>query len=636
MNSVLIELRRLALSLLIACNFALIPDNPLRAIDKVVTITLPGLVIFAMALLLASLTATKLLARLVDLSYDRLAEDYGLGDGGANFVVQLARSALQGLVFLHVAEAFPNYAGFTDASAVMSFALTLGLAMALGGLLDDLLFPGETSLALRRKGLSLYRDTFNALCNYHRGLVDSVVRRKFIETWKHKHDADPRLGTEDGITDAILEMIWSLGERFDDYQPPDRAQTSRESMSSRFVGIGIMLEHRGVDKLHDAARQPRAELSRKEAEALSLISDEHPIELVEEPAENSSAAKVGMRKGDRILAINGKTVNGMHIDEAVEKIRGKEGTAVKLRLVRKTESGDKILEVRVVRSAIQSPVVKTRTMPDNISWIKLKNFSSQFCESEMKEALKQASKASGVVLDLRHNLGGNMEYAINIAQMFVTEGKILVVKSRVFNHVETKTYTLTPDKLIVTVTSTNPNAAIKETVSERIAPVIDERIPLVVLVDKHSASASELLAGILQALSRALIVGQPTAGKGVGQFFIWLDKHKRAISVTNFEFLPGGLSIDWVGILPDVELDCPGDQEESGDGDINLDKASSLVRRLAAGDKVPARDAEEAFLRRVELNMKNLEKFEKQLRVRQKQPGNDESIFVLSATNAAA
>jgi hypothetical protein len=265
-----------------------------------------------------------------------------------------------------------------------------------------------------------------------------------------------------------------------------------------------------------------------------------------------------------------------------------------------------------------SHVVKT-DYQDSIAHISLSNFSSKSAVSEMAKALEAAGQnATGVILDLRGNPGGSLLQVIDLAMMFMSKGVILKQIERVGNHMVTTTYSVNGDTFIKTIKSDDGSPTqVNET--ERIPVLIPAAMPVLVLIDEDSASASEILAGTLQANGRARIMGQPSCGKGVGQTVIPLPTG-RSMHITSFEFFPGGVKMDWVGIIPDIEEDP---QDDSDGLDHNTTDTVLVAARLelinsAKGHPTPARPQAEVDASRAELEKLHKEEFQMEEQERQK------------------
>lgn len=470
-------------------------------------------------------------------------------------------------------------------------------------------------------GLSIYGEVFRAFRDLHKDLRDPVARQKFIAEWEHKHDNDPTMNTEEGTDKAIYELIWSLGQRFDYYFPPEANKDATEKMRSIFAGVGMPVGQKGLAKAFRALKANNPKPTQADIEAIYKIADDRPMWVPEAPFENTPAAAAGIKKGDIITAVDGKAVNGKTLDEVVKLIRGNPKTSVKISVLRKGEFADQRLDLTMVRQNVQAMVVRSESLEAGITKVKMEHFESQFGDKEMAAALTKAAKGNAIILDLRGNPGGLMDQVLAIAQMFITEGKILDVQSREGDDLVTTTYSVTADKFVITKTSSNPKQPKLEKAFDRDYPVIvPADMPVIVLINNGSASASEILAGALQANHRAILVGDPSHGKGVGQNLVFIDHKNRNIHVTNFEFLPGGIAMDWVGVVPDVEVKLPDDADpvEDPSTDSQLIQAKTELLNIAVGNPAPVRSDAELAARRDELKKAHEADFAKEVDMRRK------------------
>ncbi|MDI3281578.1 MAG: S41 family peptidase, partial [Bacillota bacterium] len=229
----------------------------------------------------------------------------------------------------------------------------------------------------------------------------------------------------------------------------------------------------------------------------------------------------------------GRSTEEMSVDEAVTLMRGPKGTAVQLRL-RRGGTGREY-EVQLVREIIKVPRVEAKMLPDRIGYIKLAGFSETSVQ-DLDRALAELDRQrmAGLILDLRYNPGGLMNIAVEIAQRFIQEGPILYVSGR--NQRERQSF-------YASGRASHPD------------------LPMVVLVNQGSASASEILAGALKDHKRALLVGTKTFGKGLVQTIIPLHDGSALSLTTQKWFTAGGHSIALEGITPDVVVKNPGDDE---------------------------------------------------------------------------
>lgn len=243
------------------------------------------------------------------------------------------------------------------------------------------------------------------------------------------------------------------------------------------------------------------------------------------PIEGTPADKAGMKAGDIILKINEQSTLSMTIDDAVGLMRGTPKTPIDLTIVRKG-SPDPI-KFHIIRDIITVESVYTRTINDNILYIRVTSFDKKVA-ADVKTALKKhASKSKGIILDLRNNPGGLLDQAVELTDLFVDEGIIVSQKGR--DKADDITYK-----------------------ASKSATVTD--LPLAVLVNEGSASASEIVSGALQDLKRGVIIGEKTFGKGSVQVVMPITETE-AIKLTIARYyLPSGRTIQAVGVSPDIEV----------------------------------------------------------------------------------
>ncbi len=281
------------------------------------------------------------------------------------------------------------------------------------------------------------------------------------------------------------------------------------------------------------------------------------------PIPGTPAARAGLRAGDVIEAVDGRPAAEMSQDEASSRIRGRKGTPVRLTILRNGER----FEVEIIRDDIEVPAVPSvQMLADGIGYVRLLQFSEK-AASELDAALEQLERQGyqGLILDLRNNPGGLLSAAVDVANLFLSRGPIVHIVGR---SGQRQTITASPFR-------THP------------------AVPMVVLVNKGTASASEILAGALRDRGLATLVGTPTFGKGLVQTVIPLRRGD-AVSVTTQKYqTAGGYFIGEQGLAPDVRVAVPPDLEEafpSLDGvldrrDVQLQKAievaASLVTRAA-------------------------------------------------------
>lgn len=246
------------------------------------------------------------------------------------------------------------------------------------------------------------------------------------------------------------------------------------------------------------------------------------------PIEGTPGDKVGLESGDIILKINDESTLNMGIDEAVNRMRGKPNTKVQLTIVRKNVQKPMVFDI--TRDNIKVESVYVRGIEDtNYVYVRVTSFDKKVSQ-RVEEELKKFKQVDGIVLDLRNNPGGLLNQAVELSDLFIQDGIIVSQKGRV------------KDEDIVYRASKNTPYP---------------KVPLVVLVNNGSASASEIVAGAIQDNKRGVLVGETTFGKGSVQVILPTEE-KEALRLTIARYyLPSGRTIQAVGVTPDVEV-APG------------------------------------------------------------------------------
>ena len=258
------------------------------------------------------------------------------------------------------------------------------------------------------------------------------------------------------------------------------------------------------------------------------VTMENGVVKIVSPIDDTPAAKAGLKPGDYITNIDGEQVIGMSLNDAVDKMRGKVGSKVKLTIRR---VGEKPFEVTLKREEVKIQSVKNDIKSGDVAYIRITSFSGD-TDKMVEKAIKQAKKElkgniKGVVLDVRNNPGGLLDQAVNISDLFLDKGEIVSTRSR--NEEDTVRYTAKEGD-------------------------ITEGLPIVVMINDGSASASEILAGALQDHKRAIILGEKSFGKGSVQTVVPLGKYGAMRLTTARYYTPSGRSIQATGIIPDVEV----------------------------------------------------------------------------------
>ncbi|MBX9689692.1 MAG: S41 family peptidase [Candidatus Obscuribacterales bacterium] len=327
--------------------------------------------------------------------------------------------------------------------------------------------------------------------------------------WEHRYDG--KLKTLDDAHKAIETMLASLGDKYTRFLDKEAFSDEKQQIDAHLFGVGIQI---GMDK----------------SQRIIVIA----------PIDNTPASHAGVQAGDEIAEVDGKSTKGLSVEEAAKAIKGEKGTEVALTLVRKGER----LKMKMVRDEIHINSIQSAKMLDSeVGYIRLTSFISRQADKEMKDALKELSGAKAIVLDLRDNPGGLLTNAIEISNMFL-DGKNNIVST-----VDADGYK-TP-----AVSDGNPVT----------------RQPLAVLINKGSASASEIASGALKDNGRAILVGQTTFGKGLVQGIKILEDLS-GVNYTIARYLtPSDTDINKKGIAPDIAVELSQKDYEDGKGPWWLD-----------------------------------------------------------------
>lgn len=388
--------------------------------------------------------------------------------------------------------------------------------------LSVLVFAGGYETAKVRLGQSSNPIVQKFTGNSGEGAVTAADFSKFWEVWKRLENSyvDPtKLDYAQMTWGSMQGLASSLDDPYTQYLPPKENKQANEDLSGAFFGVGIELGYR--------------------ESTLAVVS----------PIANSPAEKAGVKAGDLILNIKDEKLKldtdtrNMTLPTAVTHIRGEKGTPVILTLFRDGE--EKSFEVTIVRDEIVVPSVELKFVEKNgkrIAHLELHKFGGRTDKEWLAKVSEiVAARPTGVVLDLRNNPGGYLDGAVFVVSEFLRSG--IVVKQE--GRASSETYSVDRKGSLTT-------------------------IPLVVLVNKGSASASEITAGALQDAKRAQIVGETSFGKGTVQEVQDLsDGSSLHVTIAKW-ILPSGRWIGKEGITPDVKIE---DNLETEDVDEQLDKA---------------------------------------------------------------
>lgn len=351
--------------------------------------------------------------------------------------------------------------------------------------------------------------------------VDETQNQQNWERWRHKYD-NVIMDEEDAYV-AIATMVDSLGDVYTKFLTPKEYKEESESIQGSLKGIGVQIGVRD-GKL-----------------------------LIIAPLEDTPGERAGLKSEDEILEIDGASTKGITVEAAADKIRGPEGTSVKLLVKRKGEEAKlyTIKRENIELKSVSTKAPKIGKVDDNLGYIRLSSFISRNAATEFQAALNQLKDKDGIIIDLRSNPGGLLTNAIYIADMLLSSK---------------------------TIVSTVDRDGYKETQNSLSQVITDQ--PIVVLINGGSASASEILSGALKDNGRATIVGKKSFGKGLVQEINKLPDGS-ALHITIQKYLtPNGTDIHKKGITPDYTVDIT-EQDIKDNKDPQLAKACEILQQKA-------------------------------------------------------
>lgn len=464
--------------------------------------------------------------------------------------------------------------------------------------------PATKPATAQFDGAAMYKAAFDAIVEMQIRLDSPEAIAKFTKEWEHKFDATGELKTEEGADKAVRKMMESFGQRFDYSFDKEATKAEENQVNATHIGIGATLK---LTKLAEIVKGLPKDSKKEDVLKAIAISQENAVQI-EEPMENSPALKAGLQPGDIIRKADGKDFNGLQLKEAIGLIKGDANTTVKLTIERTDAAGKTdTLEISVTRASFTVPVTKFKDLGDGISYVKLNDFMSKFAVQEMHDHFKKAAAGKGLIIDLRGNPGGSLPAVLTMVGMLLEDGPIMVTRSRNGDRIIDSETTINKNFVLNTQPSDADPNKIEVSVSRRPKLMIPNDMPIIVLIDEGSASASEILSGSLQHNRRAIVVGMPSHGKGVGQSVVKLP-FGRSLHITSFEFIPGRTPNDWTGVIPNVKVE----RGEDPKVDLQLDKAKELMLPMI-------KSVEEMKSTRDAQNKKHHEDFDKELIERNKE-----------------
>jgi carboxyl-terminal processing protease len=343
----------------------------------------------------------------------------------------------------------------------------------------------------------------------------------FWQTWNlvESEFVEQPVDQEAMMRGAINGMLESLGDEHTSYLDPEMFERANAHLDGQeYEGIGAWVDISG--------------------DYLMIIS----------PMPGSPAEEAGLRPNDIVTAVDGEDMTGIDGELVRQRIIGPEGTVVRLTILR--EGVEQPFDVEVTRASIVVPTLEGRMLDDNLAYVRLYTFGADTAK-DMRNTLKDllAQQPDGLILDLRYNGGGYLDTAISVVSEYISDGVVMVEE---FGDGKVKTY-------------------------EAEGGGIATEIPLVILINEGSASASEIVAGAVQDRKRGLLVGTTSFGKGSVQNYTPLVNEQGAVRVTIARWLtPDGRQINGVGLEPDYVIEISED-DILQDRDPQLDKAIELL-----------------------------------------------------------
>jgi carboxyl-terminal processing protease len=336
----------------------------------------------------------------------------------------------------------------------------------------------------------------------------------FFEVWRNiETEFDGEMPSVEELNYAIINgALRTLDDDYTRFLTPEMAEREREAMEGSFEGIGAFVRE-------------------NEAGFIEIAR----------PMSGQPAEQAGIRAGDLIVAVDGEDVTGQTLDEVISKVRGPRGTQVILTIAREGEAAP--LEFTITRALIDIPALETRMLDNNIAYLHLTTFAEFGIDREVEQAVRDllAQNPSGFILDLRDNPGGFLDSSVNIADLFLPEGVVLYERSE---------------------------SGVYDRTFESFDGDIAEEIPLVVLVNAGSASASELVAGALRDNDRAVLIGEQTFGKGsVQQLRDLSGGAELRVTIARW-YTPEDANINGEGLTPDIVVEF---DPEATLGDVATD-----------------------------------------------------------------
>ena len=400
---------------------------------------------------------------------------------------------------------------------IVMVAAMLLLGSFSGGVLVGWILPKSSAAAAAAADLNSPQPATGTPAGSSAGDVSFAP---FWEAWDLVHSlyVDQPVNDNELMRGAIRGMLDALGDPHTSYMSPEEYTQANSSLEGEYDGIGAVVDITG--------------------DYLKIIS----------PMPNSPAEKAGIKIGDLVIAVDGEDMTGVDGSVVLSKVKGPAGTTVVLTIRR--EGAEEPIDISVTRAKIVQSSVTSKMLDSGIAYVALSTFGDNTTR-DLRNALKEllAQEPKGLILDLRYNGGGYLQTAVEVTSEFINSGNVLLEQYG--------------------------DGTITEYKAEKGGLALD--IPMVVLVNEGSASASEITAGALQDAGRARLVGVTTYGKGTVQKWLPLQDDAGAVRITIARWLtPKERQINGAGLTPDVVVEMT-EEDYAADRDPQLDKAVELL-----------------------------------------------------------
>lgn len=353
--------------------------------------------------------------------------------------------------------------------------------------------------------------------------------------------------------------------------PVDDKELIENAINGALTGLDPHSSYMNAKAFKDMQIQTKGEFGGLGIE----VSEDKGLIKVVSPIDDTPAARAGIKPGDIITALDGKTLIGLSLNDAVDKMRGPPNSKIVLTI--KRASIDKPLEVPLIRETIKIQVVKSRMEPNDIGYVRLSQFTEQ-ADSGIKAAIKSmkaqnGGKLRGLILDLRNDPGGLLDQAVAVSSDFIDQGEIVSTRAR--HPEDSQRWDAKGDDIL-------------------------RGAPLVVLTNGGSASASEIVAGALQDHRRAIVLGTRSFGKGSVQTVIPLPGNGAMRLTTARYYTPSGRSIQGLGITPDVPVEESREDHQTFGGEHEADYSKALTNQGGTGSQaMPPRSDLPAIIKQI-------------------------------------